>query len=348
MSQSIAEYPFVSVIMPIRNEADFIKAAIQSVLSNDYPRDKMEVLVVDGMSDDGTREIVLQIAASDSRVRLIDNAQKIVPHAMNIGLREMKGDMFTRLDGHAEFPADYIRKTVECLQANKEAWVAGGAITTVSSSYIGKAISQAMQTCVGVGNSMFRRGGYEGWVDTLAFGTHHKWIIDKIGYFDEGLVRNQDDDFNLRILKAGGKIWLSSSIKSIYYSRSSLKKLWRQYSQYGFWRIKTMQKHKSVMSLRQLAPLGLVVSLGVLAIMTAIFPVFCYLLIAEVLIYLLGIAYGFATVARNASLKYALVTPLILVILHFGYGFGMIWGIVRFVLLRGAGLPHSSEFQASR
>jgi glycosyltransferase involved in cell wall biosynthesis len=227
--------PFISIIMPIRNEADFIERAIRSVLDNDYPAGRMEILVVDGLSDDGTREIVARLSKADSRLMMLDNPKRIAPAAMNIGLKAARGDLFIRVDGHVEIPADFIAKSIRCLHEHPEAWVAGGYIKTVADTFVGQAIASAMRSPIGVGNSRFRLGDYEGWVDTLAFGTHHKWIVDKIGYFDEELVRNQDDEFNLRIILAGGKIWMSKAIQSTYFSRGSLQKLWKQYFQYGFW-----------------------------------------------------------------------------------------------------------------
>ncbi len=341
-------YPFVSVLMPIRNEADFIERALNSVLNNDYPADRMEVLVSDGMSTDGTQTVVNRIAEKDSRVRLIENHGKIVSSGLNCALKQIKGDVFIRIDGHCEIPSDFIKKSVNTLLDKKEAWVVGGMIDTVADSFVGKAISAAMQSPVGVGNAMFRRGDYEGWVDTLAFGMHQRAIIDKIGYFDEQLVRNQDDDFNFRILQAGGKIWMSRNIKSIYYARSSLKKLWRQYFQYGFWRIRTIQKHGQPATLRQLAPVLLVSSMVVLGVLSGFHSIFLWLLIAALCVYGLGLIYGAVNVGRKQSFKYAAISPMIFIILHFGYGLGSLWGIVRFILLKGRGLPKPEEHRLSR
>ena len=342
------DLPFVSVIMPIRNEADFISKAIESVLNNVYPTDKFEVLVVDGMSNDGTRQIVEGLAKKDSRVRLIDNLRKTVPYAMNIGLRQIRGELFTRVDGHAEIEPDFIRNSVECLFSKQDAWLVGGYIQTVSDKYVGKAISAAMQSAVGVGNAMFRRGDHEGWVDTLAFGTHHKWILDKIGYFDEELVRNQDDDFNMRVIEAGGKIWLAKNIKSTYYSRASLKKLWRQYFQYGFWRIRTIQKHGKPATLRQIVPAMLVLSILALLLLSLVHQAFLWLLFAELIVYALGLMAGAVDVGRKSSFKYAFIAPLIFIILHFGYGLGSMWGIVRFLVLKGCGMPKPEDMKLSR
>jgi len=340
--------PFVSVIIPIRNEAGFIERAIRSILDNDYPAEKMEILVVDGMSNDGTREIVRKLSMTDSRVKLLDNPRRIVPVSMNIGLKAAQGDLFIRIDGHAEVPADFISQSVRCLHEHPEAWVAGGYIETAANNYTGRTIAAAMRSPIGVGNSRFRLGDYEGWVDTLAFGTHHKWIVDRIGYFDEELVRNQDDEFNLRIILAGGKIWMSKSIRSTYYSRVSLHKLWQQYFQYGFWRIRTLQKHKRPASLRQLAPLLFVSSLLLLGLAGFLWRPFWSILVLEAVLYALGLAIGALDVGRRSGWRYAPVAPLVFIILHFAYGLGSLWGGIRFSLLRGHGMKRPEQMQMSR
>lgn len=342
------DLPFVSIIMPVRNEADFIEQAVRSVLENDYPSEKMEVLIVDGMSDDGTRSIVKKLSEADGRVKLLDNPRRIVPTAMNIGLKRSRGDLFIRIDGHTMVPKDFVKKSVQCLFEHPDAWVVGGNIETVAQNYVGCLIASAMQSPIGVGNARFRLGDYEGWVDTLAFGTHHKWIIDKIGYFDEELVRNQDDEFNLRIIMAGGKIWMSNSIHITYFSRASFGKLWRQYFQYGFWRIRTLQKHKRPATFRQLVPLLFVLSILLLAVGGFWLRAFWAILLVEIVLYLMGLLFGALDVGRKSGLKYALLAPIVFVILHFGYGLGSLWGIIRFSILRRYGLKRPEKMQMSR
>jgi len=342
------ELPFISIIMPIRNEADFIEGAIRSILDNDYPAGKMEILVVDGISNDGTKEIVQRLSLSDSRVKMLDNTRRIVPAAMNLGLKAAQGDLFIRIDGHAKIPADFIIKSIQCLREHPEAWVVGGNIKTVANSYTGQVIAAAMQSPIGVGNSRFRLGDYEGWVDTLAFGTHYKWIVDKVGYFDDELVRNQDDEFNLRIILAGGKIWMSKSIQSTYFSRGSLSKLWKQYFQYGFWRIRTLQKRKRPAAFRQLVPLLFVSSLLVLGMAGLLWRPFWIILIIEAALYVSGLAVGALDVGRKSGWRYAPVAPLVFVILHFAYGLGSIWGGIRFSILKGRGMKRPEQMKLSR
>lgn len=342
------DLPFVSIIMPIRNEAVFIERAIKSILHQDWPAEKMEILVVDGRSDDGTRRIVEQLSHADSRIKMLDNPRRIVPTALNIGLKAARGDLFIRVDGHAEAAPDFVRKSIQSLREHPDAWVVGGYIEAVANNYTGKVIASAMRSPIGVGNSRFRLGDYEGWVDTLAFGTHHKWIVDKIGYFDEELVRNQDDEFNLRIILAGGKIWMSKSIRSKYFARGSLRKLWRQYFQYGFWRIRTLQKHKRPATFRQLVPLLFMLSLLLLALAGLFWKLFWILLVIEAAIYAIGLLAGTFDVGRKSGWLYVPLVPLVFVILHFGYGLGSLWGIIRFVILKGHDVKPPEEMQMSR
>jgi succinoglycan biosynthesis protein ExoA len=340
--------PFVSIIMPIRNEADFIERAIRSVLNNDYSPDKIEVIVADGCSDDGTQAIVERIASRDSRIILLENPGRTVPAALNIGLHASHGDIFVPISGHAEIPPAFIRDSVKCLFEHPDAWVAGGYMKTVSQGYVGKVIAAATQSFVGVGNAKGRLGNFDGWVDTAPFGAHHKWIPDKIGYFDEELVRNQDDEFNMRIILAGGKIWLSSSIWSTYYSRSSLRKLWRQYFQYGFWRTRTLQKHGKPATFRQVVPLLFVSSLLVLAVGGMAWRVLWWVLSAVLAIYAVGLVHGSMDVGRKAGWKYSVLAPVVFAILHFAYGFGSLWGVVRFVVLKGRGMRKPKDMPLSR
>jgi glycosyltransferase involved in cell wall biosynthesis len=344
----VQDLPFVSVIMPVRNEADFIEQAVQSILDSDYPTQKMEVLIVDGNSDDDTWRIIEKLAESDARIKVLNNPRRIVPMAMNIALKEMQGDVFIRIDGHAKIPTDFISKSIQCLYEHPDAWVVGGYIETVAGDFFGRAIAAAMCSPIGVGNARFRLGDYEGWVDTLAFGAHHKWVVDKIGYFDEELVRNQDDEFNLRIILAGGKIWMSKSIRSTYFSRASLGKLWRQYFQYGFWRIRTFQKHKKPAALRQLVPLLFVLSILFLGVTGLFWKLFLYLLETEMIFYVMALFVGAFIVGIKSGWRFLPVAPLVFLILHFAYGLGSFWGVIRFSVLKGWGMKRPEEVQVSR
>lgn len=332
--------PFVTVVVPIRNEADFIAECLHSILSNKYPPEKLEVLVVDGLSNDGTRDIVRQLIASDPRIRLLDNPERIVPHAMNRAIEAARGDVITRIDGHADVADDFISNSVEVLKLHPECWCVGGSIDSISHTPVGRIIAACMSTPVGVGNAHFRLRNYEGYVDTIAFGSYWKWVFDRIGKFDEELVRNQDDELNARLIMNGGRIFMSQSIRCRYYPRTSLLKLWRQYYQYGFWRIRTIQKLGRPATIRQLVPMIFVSSLLCLAAAAVVLPIARIALLLYVGLYLSALLIGAIQAARRTSFLGFLLAPVVFMILHFAYGLGCLHGVIRFAILKRGKISH--------
>ncbi|MEZ6125914.1 MAG: glycosyltransferase family 2 protein [Planctomycetaceae bacterium] len=330
--QSSADVPFVSVILPVRNESRFIGNCLDSILCSDWPTDRMEVLVVDGMSTDDTADLVREFAVRDPRVRLIENPQKVQTIAMNIGIREAAGEIILRVDGHAEVLPDFVKNSVQQLKDHPDCWAVGGIVETVNETWIGRIIAAAVSCPVGVGNSRFRIGNYEGYVDTAPFPAYWSWVFDRIGGFDEELVRNEDDELNARLHEHGGKIWLSPSVRSRYFSRSTVRKLWKQYYQYGLWRIRTIQKRGSA-SLRYLVPM-VFVSLVILATVGAILlPEARPWWAACAATYLLALLAGAVMVFRRTGLSGLLLAPLIFAVLHFSYGLGSLFGVCWFGLL---------------
>jgi glycosyltransferase involved in cell wall biosynthesis len=327
-------FPFVTVVVPIRNEADFIAECLQSILNNKYPPEKLEVIVVDGLSNDGTREIVQQLIANDPRVRMLDNPERIVPYAMNRAIDAARGEIITRVDGHADVAEDFILNSVRVLQERSDCWCAGGSIDSISHTQIGQIIAACMSTPAGVGNAHFRLRDYEGYVDTIAFGSYWRWVFDRIGKFDEELVRNQDDELNARLIMNGGRIYMSRSIQCRYYPRTSLQKLWRQYFQYGFWRIRTIQKLGRPATLRQMVPMLFVIGLLVLSLAAIFLPLAWIALLLYIGFYLGVLGVGAMQVGRRTCLRGFFLAPVVFMILHFGYGLGCLWGVVRFVLLK--------------
>lgn len=326
--------PFVTVVVPIRNEADFIAKCLQSILASNYPKEKLEIIVVDGLSDDGTRGIVEQMIRDDPRIRLLDNPEQIVPYAMNRAIDAACGQIITRVDGHADVAKDFISNSVRVLLERPDCWCAGGSIDSISHTQIGQIIAACMSTPVGVGNAHFRLRDYEGYVDTIAFGSYWRWVFDRIGKFDEELVRNQDDELNARLIMNGGRIYMSGSIQCRYYPRTSLKKLWRQYFQYGFWRIRTIQKLGRPATVRQLIPMLFVTGLIFFMLTAVIWPLARIALLVYTGLYVSMLCLGAAQVGLRTGLRGFLLAPIVFMILHFAYGIGCLSGIVRFVLLK--------------
>lgn len=321
--------PFISIIVPIRNEEKYIAPCLESIVNQDYDIQRYEVLVVDGMSDDRTRIIVKEFEAKYENVRLFDNSNKTVPYALNIGLRHAIGEIIIRVDGHAALESDYLQQCVKYLQQTKAECV-GGVIDNVNETFIGKSIALAMSSPFGVGNARFRTSGKEGFVDCLAFGAYRREVFNKIGYFDEELTRCQDDEFNYRLREFGGKIFFTPKIKSYYYPRSNLKKLWRQYFDYGLWKIRVLQKHLKMMQLRQFVPPTFVCSLiatGILGIFSNTM-LFAFYLVT--LMYIVTTFFVSLKISIKREFKYFPVLLIIFPILHVSYGLGFLWGFVKF------------------
>lgn len=255
--------PMVSIVIPVRNEELYIEECLASVRAQDYPADRTEILVVDGMSTDRTRE--LAAAALDDLVAkgmagILDNPRGIAPTAMNIGIRAATGDVIVRADGHTTLPTDYVRRCVEVLQATGSQCV-GGAIRTLGTGTVGRAIAAAQSSRFGVGGVAFRTGrSVAGPVDTVPFGAYPRSVFAHIGDFDEELVRNQDDELNFRLLQAGGTVWFDPTISTDYFSRASLRRFWRQYFQYGEFKIRVAQKRGGFASVRHVVPAAFVVA----------------------------------------------------------------------------------------
>ncbi|HPN33618.1 MAG TPA: glycosyltransferase family 2 protein [bacterium] len=326
--------PFITVIMPIRNEEAYIGKALESIREQDYPSDRYEVLIVDGMSNDRTRQIVEEEMRTLPQARLLDNPHRIVPHALNLGLANSRGDVILRVDGHVVLERNYFSLCIAYLQSQPDAACVGGVIASVNTTFIGEAIALAMASPFGVGNSYFRTrgpGDPEGFVDSVAFGAYRREVFDQIGVFDEELVRCQDDEFNYRLRKHGGKIFLTPRIRSTYYSRTRLGLLWRQYFQYGLWKIRVLQKHLTMMQLRQFVPPVFVLSLfGSLALA----PVWRPARIAAACIvgaYLAASAAFAVRVGRKKGFRFTAVLPIIFLILHLSYGLGFLYGMIKFM-----------------
>ena len=216
----------LSVICPIYNEESRIEECILSILAQDYPKEDLEVLFVDGQSSDRTRDIIANYMLNYSFIKLLDNPKRIAPAALNIGIRASSGDIIMRLDAHAKYPANYFSLLVSKLKESGADNV-GGVCRTLPAkdTSVCRAIAHAMSSPFGMGNSYFRIGSdHEMWVDTVPFGCFKREIFDKIGLFDEELVRNQDDEFNGRIIKNGGRILLLPQVVVDYFARDSLTK----------------------------------------------------------------------------------------------------------------------------
>lgn len=261
------EAPPVSVVIPVRNEAGYIAAAIDSALRQDYPGN-LEVVVADGMSSDGTRELLEQISADNPAVSWIDNPTGRTPNGLNIAIEMSRGDVVVRCDGHAELPSDYVSTAVATLQRTRAVNV-GGIQDAVGIQPMQRAIAYAMSSRIGVGDAKFHYGGDGGETDTVYLGVFRRNALIEAGMFNENLLRNQDYELNIRLRANGGKIWFEPRLRVLYRPRTGLCDLWKQYFEYGTWKRRVVRMHPESTRLRQLIPplfvLGLTAS-GVLAL----------------------------------------------------------------------------------
>jgi succinoglycan biosynthesis protein ExoA len=329
-SPDTATKPLVSVILPIRNEARFIRRGLEAVLGQDYPPDRLEVIVADGMSTDGTREIVESFQARHPNVRLVDNPKGIVPTGLNAAIPLAQGEILVRVDGHCEIAPDYVRRCVGHLRDEGIDGV-GGPLETVGETYLARVIAAAMSTPFGVGNSAFRTApGKTMLTDTVAFPAYTRAAVEKAGPFDEEMVRNQDDEYNYRLRKLGAKILLAADVRSRYYSRSSLRSLWRQYLQYGYFKVRVLQKHTRQMRLRQFVPALFVAALVLSLVAVPFTPLGWYALAAVTGLYLVANLGASALTAGQKGWRLFPLLPAAYAILHLSYGLGFWGGLVKF------------------
>ena len=261
------QLPFISVILPVRNEERYIAACVDSIFSQDYPADQMEVIFVDGRSEDRTVELLHAMQKEHPQIVVLDNPNRTVPYAMNIGIAHSSAPVIVRLDAHAEYPADYIRLSVETL-LTKDCDNAGGVFETHGRGFMGEAIAEMLKTPLGVGNATYRLTTEDGYVDTVPFGCFKRALFDRIGGFDERMTRNQDNELNFRIRKNGGKIYLNHNIRVQYYCRDTMRGIMKMGYMNGKWNVITMTLVPGSMGVRHFVPLAFVLSTILLVLLT--------------------------------------------------------------------------------
>lgn len=333
----------VTVVVPMRDEEDFIGECLDSLIKQDYPKDRLEVLVVDGMSKDSSRFIALEKAEQNEFIQLLDNPKHIAPTALNLGIRNAIGSVIIRLDAHHYAASDFVRMNVAHLsQAGVDC--VGGPLYTVSRSIMGKAISLAMSCAFGVGNSRFRYSRKEQFVDTVANAAYRREVFDRVGSFDEALVRNQDIEFNHRLRKQGGKILLTPDVRSYYYARASLRGLWQQSFANGFWNVRTLRRTPDALSARHFVPLVFVVAVGSTLLLSPFF-LLARLMLLLVLFSYLAIALGYTVILGWRNGFMATLLPLVFPTIHFSYGLGSLWGCLKWlgeILVSSRGFPEKT------
>jgi glycosyltransferase involved in cell wall biosynthesis len=322
----------VSVISPCRNEVNHIDEFLSAVTQQKCDGFALEIIIADGLSDDGTIEKIFVWAEKESRLKVVENFGRIVSTGLNKAISHATGEIIVRMDIHSTYAPDYINRCVEALRSS-DAKCVGGPWAASGTSLKQSSIASAFQSRFGSGGAASRRLDYTGPVDTVYLGAWFKKDLIKVGCFDDELVRNQDDELCLRFTRDGGKIWQSASIRSTYRPRNSFKSLFKQFYQYGYWKALVLKKHKMPASPRHLVPFFFVVSLFLLLLsapfseLVTVMTVFC------VTIYV-SLSIVFALRAKSdAGILGVLLTSFAFWTMHFGYGIGFGLGFLDFIIL---------------
>jgi len=324
----------ISIVIPCRNEVAYIEECIDAIYTCELPPEtSINVFVVDGMSDDGTREKIAELITRYTSLKIIDNAKQLTPYAFNLGIYEDSNADYIQIVGARHILSkNYLSSCIEILQSNKDIWCVGGKIVNEFTNSVSEIISVAMSTSFGMGIGNFRVLYKSGFTDTVTSPMYPYWVFEKIGFFDEELVRNQDDDFNYRVTKAGGKIYYCNEISLNYYVRGTFSGLWKQFFQYGYWKVYVNQKHKTVTTYRQLIPPLFVVYLF-LVLLTPIFG-WTLLIMSAIPFCLYLLLNGIFSVRTSKNITQFIQLLITYPILHLSYGLGYLRGVIDFVLFK--------------
>lgn len=317
----------VSVVMPVYNESKYIDKCIQSLLKQEFSKEDMEWIFVDGNSSDDTVTKIEKYAIQyPTLIKILNNPHKIVPYAMNIGIKESKGRFIVRLDAHADYADDYISKCVNYLESI-EADNVGGVAETKANGFVGVCIAKMLSSRFGVGNSEFRTNGKSGYVDTVPFGAFRREVFSKYGGYDERLVRNQDNEMNYRIRKNGGKIYMADDIHLSYYCRDSIKGISDMANKNGMWNVITMKLCPGAMGIRHFIPLAFVVSIVGLGLLGLVSIYFWMVLCLELILY--SVLDMIFSIGKASSIKEFFVLFILFPIFHISYGIGSLRGLFK-------------------
>jgi glycosyltransferase involved in cell wall biosynthesis len=342
---SASASPLVSIILPCRNESGYIEDCLKSILAQELPDGDFEILVADGVSNDGTREFLERFSAENPKVRLLNNPGRIVSTGLNAALREARGQVVVRMDAHTVYASDYVK---QCLAVLRETGAdnVGGPMRTTATTYKERAIQAVFHSPFAVGGARSHNPSFNGYVDTVIYGCWKKNVFERVGDFDEELVRNQDDEHNLRLVRNGGKVYQSPTIRSWYHVRDSLRALVRQYMQYGYWKVLVIRKHHLPASIRHVIPALFVCGLGLLLVLGCFWHPAIYGAAGLAALYSTFILLVSVLTAFQTELKLLPLLPIAFVCFQLGYGYGFLRGLIDFVIFHNA--PDTRFVQLTR
>ncbi len=324
--------PEVSIVIPCLNEEKTILSLLCSIFQQTYPKEKLEVIIADGISEDKTRSLISDFQSKHNQfaIRVVDNPARRIPTGLNLAIKKARGLIITRMDAHAIPMSDYVERSVNALKYGMGDNVGGVIVVKPGAdTWIGRSISVATAHPLGVGDAKYRYATQAGEADTVAFGTLYRSKIEKIGFFNENLRANEDYEFNSRLRASGGKVWIDPQIKAVYYSRPTLTALAKQYFWYGFWKVKMLQLYPKTLRWRQALPPIFVFGVLMLLLLAG------FVHLARVLL-----AFGFGSyllILMAASTKIAVSKddfslvigiPLAIMTMHFCWGTGFWWSLI--------------------
>jgi glycosyltransferase involved in cell wall biosynthesis len=317
-------HPFISIIVPCYNEEATIQHLLDAVLAQTYPHAQMELIISDGMSTDKTREVIaaFQSEHPDLSIRVVDNTVRAIPAALNQAIKNSRGEIIIRLDAHSMPIPEYAARCVSAHEAGKGANIGGvWEIRAGADTWIAESIACAAAHPLGVGDAMYRLNAKEGAVDTVPFGSFRRTLLDKIGMFDETLLANEDYEFNTRVRESGGNVWLDPSIRSVYFSRSTLGKLADQYWRYGFWKFQMLKRYPHTLRWRQALPPLFVLSLFVLLVLSLFVGLARWLLAAQLIVYFSALGLAGLKLAIEKRKPFLFIgLPLAISTMHISWG----------------------------
>jgi len=324
--------PTVSIIVPCYNEEATIRLLLEAVSAQTYPRSGIELVIADGNSTDGTREEIARYQEShpDLEIRIVDNARRTIPAGLNAAIRAARGEYLVRIDAHSRPFPDYVERCLKALQEGIAENVGGiWEIQPGGTGWISRSIAVAAAHPLGVGDAHYRLGGRPRYVDTVPFGSFRRDLIERIGYFDESLLTNEDYEFNVRVLSSGGKIWLDPDIRAVYFARSTLLELAKQYFRYGYWKGKMLRRYPGTLRWRQLLPPLFITSLILSGICSIFIPFFDQIFIGLIAVYLLALVLaGLQVTLKKGELSLIIGFPLAVGTMHLSWGSALLWSLV--------------------
>jgi glycosyltransferase involved in cell wall biosynthesis len=319
--------PLVSIVIPLLNEIEMIERCIQSILVQDYPIDLIEIIAVDGMSRDGSRERVAEYALRYPNVKLLDNPLQRTPIALNIGVRKAIGSVIIILGAHTRIKYDFISINIHYMKKYNY-YCVGGTQVNVGDTFFQRAAGYAMGSIFGIPSAPYRFLENDGFVDTVAYAAYNKELFEQVGYFDEEHIISEDAEFNWRIRRFGHKIFYTPKIVTFYYPRKTFGRLFKQFYNYGILRVNMFKKHSYSFKLFHLAPPVFVLFLVGLALLTLCGSLFSLLFVSLVLVYFLYLSVGAVYTCRNhESYDYLLIVPLLFIVMHISWGSGFWVGL---------------------